>query len=119
MFSDIGGPVQNSPENSLSSNFNKIENNTTSSLQHAILLDEQGQPTNQLVVLAPNESGEYTIVERSTQNSNELDFVSNTTNNYMIAKEETNDNDAFQSTQQNQTIIICQDEEGNQVNYKF
>jgi hypothetical protein len=74
-------------------------------LQHAVLLDENGEPTNEVVVLSQNGSGEYSIVEKKDHEESEFDAN-------LIPKVE--EEDLFQQ-QQGQTIIICQDNDPNQV----
>ncbi len=71
------------------------------------MLGEDGLPTNEVVYLAPNEAGEYSIVDR-TQNkdSSGLEFVN-------FTSEYDNDDSNFQQ-QEGQTIIICQDSEEHQ-----
>lgn len=76
-------------------------------LQHAVLLDEHGQPTDEVVVLQANDSGEYNIVERMPKESNSgLDFV-----NLSSMEGTRNEDDQQESNfqQHGQTIIICQD----------
>jgi hypothetical protein len=82
--------------------------------QQAVILDDNGQPTDEIVLLAPNDAGEFQVVERSGGRDflQSQEYYSTSTTATSVSSEK-GDGNTFQH--QGQTIIICQDEEGNQM----
>jgi len=79
--------------------------------QEAVILDEHGHPTQEIVYLTSNESGEMQVIERSQLTLTTQEEYHSSSQLSSIDK--ASDLNAYQ--QSSQTIIICQDPETNQV----